>query len=150
MPCGYPLAIPDILQEFIHKPLTITFFTKYYHSFLRRLKIKNTLMDRKEEGNWVMLMPKILPGWLSGKESTCQCGRCGFNPWVRKIPWRRKCSPLQYSHLEFHWREEPCRLQSMRSQRVGHDLATKQQQQRPKIHWCWAFKNEKHRYGHYH
>jgi len=31
-----------------------------------------------------------LPRWLSGKESTCQCRRCEFNPWVRKIPWRRK------------------------------------------------------------
>ena len=24
------------------------------------------------------------------KESACQCRRCRFNPWVRKIPWRRK------------------------------------------------------------
>ena len=40
-----------------------------------------------------MLIPKILPGWLSGKESTCRCRRCGFNPWVRKIPWRRKWQP---------------------------------------------------------
>ena len=34
--------------------------------------------------------------WLSGKESTCQCRRCRrcqFNPWVRKIPWRRKWQP---------------------------------------------------------
>ena len=31
-----------------------------------------------------------LPYWLSGKESTCQCRRHGFSPWVRKIPWRRK------------------------------------------------------------
>ena len=37
-----------------------------------------------------------LPRWLSGKESTCRCRRCrrhGFNPWVRKIPWRRKWKP---------------------------------------------------------
>ena len=27
---------------------------------------------------------------LSGKESACQCRRPGFNPWVRKITWRRK------------------------------------------------------------
>ena len=27
------------------------------------------------------------------KESTCQCGRCRFNPWVRKIPWRRAWQP---------------------------------------------------------
>ena len=27
-----------------------------------------------------------LPWWLSGKESTCQCRRHGFDPWSRKIP----------------------------------------------------------------
>ena len=26
----------------------------------------------------------------SGKESACQCRRPGFNPWVRKMSWRRK------------------------------------------------------------
>ena len=31
-----------------------------------------------------------LLGWFSGKESTCQCRRPGFHPWVRKICWRRK------------------------------------------------------------
>ena len=34
-----------------------------------------------------------LPRWLSGKESACQCRRREFNPWVRKIPWRRKWQP---------------------------------------------------------
>ena len=38
-----------------------------------------------------------LSWWLSGKESACQCRRCWFDLWVRKIPWRRKCNPLQYS-----------------------------------------------------
>ena len=31
-------------------------------------------------------------GGTSGKESACQCKRhkrCGFDPWVRKIPWGR-------------------------------------------------------------
>ena len=31
--------------------------------------------------------------WLRSKESTCQCGRCRFNPWIRKIPWRRAWQP---------------------------------------------------------
>ena len=31
-----------------------------------------------------------LTRWLSGKESTCQCRRHRFDPWVRKISWRRK------------------------------------------------------------
>ena len=33
------------------------------------------------------------PGGASGKEPTCQSGRPGFNPWVRKIPWRRAQKP---------------------------------------------------------
>ena len=31
-----------------------------------------------------------------GKESACQCmryRRCGFHPWFRKIPWRRRWQP---------------------------------------------------------
>ena len=34
-----------------------------------------------------------LPRWLSGKQSACQCRRRRFNPWVQKIPWRRKWQP---------------------------------------------------------
>ena len=34
-----------------------------------------------------------IPWWLSGKESACQYRRCEFNPWVRKIPWRKKWKP---------------------------------------------------------
>ena len=44
-----------------------------------------------------------LPQWLRGKESACQgrrCRRWGFNPRVRKIPWRGKRQPFQYSCLE--------------------------------------------------
>ena len=42
--------------------------------------------------------------WLfSSRASTCNAGhkmqRCRFNPWVRKIPGRQKCNPLQYSCL---------------------------------------------------
>ena len=39
---------------------------------------------------WSPLPWPRLPWWLSGRESTCQCRRCGFNPGIRKIPWRRK------------------------------------------------------------
>ena len=41
-------------------------------------------------------MKQGLHRWLSGQESTCQCRRCRrptFDPWVRKIPWRRKWQP---------------------------------------------------------
>ena len=38
---------------------------------------------------WASLLSVGFCKWLSGKESACQCGRCGFSPWVGKI-WRRK------------------------------------------------------------
>ena len=31
-----------------------------------------------------------IPGGPMVKESSCQYRRCRFDPWVRKIPWRRK------------------------------------------------------------
>ena len=37
------------------------------------------------------------PGGASGKEPACQCRRHkrrGFNPWVRKIPWRWQPTPI--------------------------------------------------------
>ena len=37
-----------------------------------------------------LLLSQTLPRWHSGKQSTCQCRRQGFSPWVEKIPWRRK------------------------------------------------------------
>ena len=48
---------------------------------------------------WVMGLHKYIldfPGGTSGKEPTCPCRRHkrrGFNPWVRKIPWRRAWQP---------------------------------------------------------
>ena len=36
---------------------------------------------------------EAIPGWLRGKESARQCRRHRFNPWVQKIPWRRKWQP---------------------------------------------------------
>ena len=39
---------------------------------------------------------RCFPGGTSGKEPACQCRRhkrCGFDPWVGKIPWRRTQQP---------------------------------------------------------
>ena len=57
-----------------------------------------------------------LPWWLSGKESTCQCRRCRFTPWVWKIPWRRKWQPTPVYLPGESWTEEPGLT------RAGHDL----------------------------
>ena len=63
-------------------------------------------MDAYED-NWGF------PGGASGKEPACQskkCKRCGFHPWVRKIPWRRAWEPtpvgIQLKRLSMHaWRQ---------------------------------------------
>ena len=39
---------------------------------------------------------EAFPGGASGKEPTCQCRRhkrFRFDPWIQKIPWRRKWQP---------------------------------------------------------
>ena len=46
---------------------------------------------------WVYIDSKGFPWWLSGKESTCQCRTCDFDPWVEKIPWRREWQPTPVS-----------------------------------------------------
>ena len=64
-----------------------------------------------------------IPWWLKGTEPTCQCWRHGFNPWIGKIPWRRKWqSTAVFLPGESHGPEEPGRLQSTRLQRVRHNL----------------------------
>ena len=41
-----------------------------------------------------------LPRWLSGKESTCQCRRCEFNPGgLERSPGEGNGSPFQYPYL---------------------------------------------------
>ena len=42
---------------------------------------------------WIESLCLSSPGLLrgcTGKESACRCRRCGFDPWVDKIPWKRK------------------------------------------------------------
>ena len=64
------------------------------------------------------------PGGTSGKEPACQCRRCercGFDPWVGKIPWRRAWKPTPVFLPGIPSTEKPGGLQSMGSQRDRHD-----------------------------
>ena len=47
---------------------------------------------------------------------------CRFDPWVRKIPWRRAGQPTPvFMPGESPQTEEPGGLQPVESQRVGHN-----------------------------
>ena len=65
------------------------------------------------------------PGGASGKEPTCQCRRCkrlGFNPWVRKIPWRRKWQPTPvFLPGESHGQRSPVGYSARGCKKIRHD-----------------------------
>ena len=70
-----------------------------------------------------------LPLWLSVKESACQCRRCGFNPWVGKVPWRRKWQPAPLFLLgKLHGQRSLVGYNLWGHKRVRLYLVTKQQQ----------------------
>ena len=69
-----------------------------------------------------------LPWWLNAKEPACQCRRCGFDPWVGKIPWSRKWQPTPvFLSGKFHGQKSLADDSPWGPKRVRRDLATKQQ-----------------------
>ena len=71
-----------------------------------------------------------------------QYRRHGFDPWVRKIPWRRKwqSTPI-FLPGKFHGQRSLVGYRLWGHERVGHDLATKQQNENMKMIYC-NFKRE--------
>ena len=82
-----------------------------------------------------------LPWWLSGKESACQCRSLRtlrFDPWVGKIPWKRKWQPTLV-FLKSHRQRSLAGYSPWGCKRVGHNLVTKQQQQHVSQNtWPWT------------
>ena len=98
------------------------------------------------EGGYVSILG--LPSGSAGKEFSCNAGHLGSIPRLRRSLGEGNVYPLQYSGLKnsmdcivhgvkdmathssilawkILWTEEPGSLQSMGSQRVGHDGVTK-------------------------
>ena len=58
--------------------------------------VRSKIIFKKPFFSCQLISSVELPRRLSGYESTCQCrrhGKLGFDPWVGKIPWRRKWQP---------------------------------------------------------
>ena len=69
---------------------------------------------------------KGYPWWLSGKESAVNAGEMGSIPGSGRSPGGGNGNPLQRSYWKtISWIEEPGGLQSMGSQRLRHNGATK-------------------------
>ena len=71
-------------------------------------------------------LPQCFQGGAWGEEPICQCRRhkrSGFNPWVRKVPWRREwqLTPV-FLPGESPWTGEPGGLPFIWAQSGGHRL----------------------------
>ena len=127
-----PWTVHGILQATILEWFAISFSKEGVltmsrcQEWLKGMRTQNTIPMLN---SWGHLYNIRLPQLLSGKESTCQCRRHRFKPWVGKIPWRRK------------WQATPVFLpgksrgqRSLASyspwghKRVRHDIVAKQQQ----------------------
>ena len=75
-------------------------------------------MDESHVSTGVSLLAQHQRICLQGRR------RC-FHPWVGKMPWRKKWLPtLVFFPKPSHGQNSPGRLQSMGSQRIGHDWVT--------------------------
>ena len=75
----------------------------------------------------LILIAKGFPRWHSGNESSCQYRCHGFDPWVRKISWRRKWkSSLVFLPGESHGQRGLPGVHGVTT--GGQELATEQQQ----------------------
>ena len=74
----------------------VTEYLSFYFDNTFILNVQATLFLPPGIFTWIHTFSGGLPRWLKVKESICQCrrhGRRGFDPWVWKIPWRRKWQP---------------------------------------------------------
>ena len=66
----------------------------------------------------------VFSGGSDSKESACNAGDLGLIPRLGKSPGKGMASHSSILVWRVLWTEEPGRLQSMGSQRIGHDSAT--------------------------
>ena len=139
MDCSLPgSSVHGILQVRILEWLVISFSRR---SSWPRVKLgllhckRNLYHLSQQEARLSLEVPLYLnnisfwgfPGGASGKESACQSRRHRFNPWVRKIPWKRKWQPTPVFLLgESHGQRRLAGYSWWESQRAGHHWATEQ------------------------
>ena len=97
------------LQNFVILSKVLSFYCS---------KHRTCLISNNSSSSW----------WFIGKESTCQYRSCRFDPWVKKISWRRKPTSI-FLPGKFHGQRSLGGYSPQGYKRVGHNLATKQQQQ---------------------
>ena len=82
--------------------------TLNYISFIQKYSVYSTCQIYAELATvhlqWLPKPTLGFPGGTSGKDPACQCRRlkrCGFDPWVEKIPWRKTQQPTPNSNYNY-------------------------------------------------
>ena len=87
------------------------------------LKLKLQYFGYLMRKNWLIRKdPNAGKDWRQEKKGTTEDEMVGWHHWLNE-------HEFQQTQRDKWWTEKPGVLQSMRSQRVGHDLVTEQQQQ---------------------
>ena len=95
-----PLATQQLQEEPAECSLTPGGQTQevyLFDMFMMGHRMKYDLPEEEKKNYHIQTLEKIslelgYSGGANDKEPACQCRRpkrCGFNPWVWKIPWRR-------------------------------------------------------------
>ena len=107
-----------------HFLLQGSFLTQDRAASLRIPYCRQILYHLSQQGSpkiYYKAIIKSVPGVLEGKESACNAGDLGLIPGLGRSPGEGNGNPLQYSCLENPMDKELGGLQSMESQRIGHN-----------------------------
>ena len=91
---------------------------------LRNSRCSSQIQKRERNQRSIFMLLwwfQAFPQWLSSKEFACNAGNIGSIPRLGRSPREGNGNPLQCSCLGNPWTEKPRGLQSVGSQRVGHD-----------------------------
>ena len=87
--CGHSFLISLCIYKYL-----VYLFLLLSSNFLLKFICVTSYFNVKVQ-LWLLFQYPLTSQWLSGNEPVCQCSRCSFDSWIRKIPWRGK----QYSCL---------------------------------------------------
>ena len=83
---GLPWAVGRVAASLV---------TNHHSRGLARLVQPRLIVGKPSCGFSTPESPFGPPWWLGGREPACQRRRCGFDPWVGKIPGEGHGNPLQ-------------------------------------------------------